>query len=86
MIVINYQNHTWRIHALSISPILVIDDKHFERVYNMECRGGVTAGARGWLMLGTEWALVDPEEGIALPRGTNTQAHEDVPSFGAHLE
>ena len=23
-------------HALSISPILVIDDNHFERVYNME--------------------------------------------------
>ena len=38
VIVINYQNHTWRIHALSISPILVIDDKHFERVYNMEIK------------------------------------------------
>ena len=25
-------------HALSISPILVIDDNHFERVYNMEIK------------------------------------------------
>ena len=32
-IVINYQNHTWGLDALSISPILVIDDNLFERVY-----------------------------------------------------
>ena len=36
--------------------------------------------------MGAGWALVDPEEGIALPRGTSTQAHEEVPSFGAHLK
>ena len=37
-------------------------------------------------MLGAGRTLEDPEEGIALPRGRNTQAHEEVPSFGAHLE
>ena len=32
---INYQNHTWGHHALSISPILVIDDSLFyEGLYN----------------------------------------------------
>ena len=35
---------------------------------------------------GPNGQLVEPEEEIALPRGTNTQEHKDVPSFGAHLE
>ena len=35
--------------------------------------------------MGANGQLVEPEEGIALPRETNTQEHEDVPSFGAHL-
>ena len=37
-------------------------------------------------MLGADWMLEDPEEGIVLPRGMITQAHEEVPSFGAHLK
>ena len=37
-------------------------------------------------MLGAKWTLVEPEEGIALPREANTQEHEHVPSFGAHLK
>ena len=37
-------------------------------------------------MMGAKWTLVDSGEGIALPREMNTQAHEGLPSFGAHLE
>ena len=36
--------------------------------------------------MGAGWALVDPEVGIALPRGMSTQTPEEVPSFGAHLK
>ena len=31
----NYQNHTWGLHVLSISPILVIDDNLNKMVYIM---------------------------------------------------
>ena len=34
----NYQNHTWGLHVLSISPILVIDDNLNKRVYIMNLK------------------------------------------------